>query len=47
MEKQKTTRWVEDTTIVVSREARAKLKMKALLKGLTLKAYLEEHANEK
>jgi hypothetical protein len=44
---QKKDRWEEDTLILVSRDTRAKLKLKAILKGLTLKEYLEKLANEK
>jgi len=46
MEKTKD-KWAEDTMILVSREARAKLKIKAVLKGLTLKQLLEDFAKEK
>jgi hypothetical protein len=45
VEKQKD-RWNEDTMILVSRETRAKLKLKAIKNGLTLKSYLEKFANE-
>ena len=40
-------RWEEDTMILVSRDTRAKLKLKAVLKGLTIKEYLKQIANEK
>ncbi len=53
-EKIKKDRWAEDTMIFVSRDTRAKLKMKALLltdkgakKSLTVKELLERYANEK
>jgi hypothetical protein len=46
MKKQKK-RWEEDTLILVSRDTRAKLKLKAILKGLTLKEYLKKIADEK
>lgn len=39
--------WEEDTNIHVSRDTRAKLKLKAIKVGLTLKDYLEKIANEK
>jgi hypothetical protein len=41
-------RWKEDTMIFVSKETRAKLKIKAIKvgKGLTLKEYLSKIANE-
>lgn len=40
-------RWEEDTMILVSRDTRAKLKMKALMtgKGLTIKELLKKYAN--
>jgi hypothetical protein len=40
-------RWLKDTMILVSREVRAKLKVKAILQGLTLKDYLKKIAYEK
>lgn len=43
-EKQKVNRWEEDTMILVSRDTRAKLKVKAIHEGLTLKEYLEKIA---
>ena len=46
MNKLKKDRWAEDTLILVSRDTRAKLKLKAILKGLTLKEYLAKIANE-
>lgn len=43
----KKSRWDVDANIIVSKETRAKLKMKALVAKKTLKAYLEDIANEK
>jgi hypothetical protein len=39
--------WKDNVLVFVSRDTRAKLKLKAILKGLTLKEYLEKIANEK
>ncbi len=39
---QKENRWAEDTTIVVRRDCRARLKMLALKKGQTLVDFLDE-----
>lgn len=43
---EKNNRWQEDTLIQVSRETRAKLKIKAVLEGKTLKKYLEDVAKK-
>ena len=43
-EKKQINRWVEDTMILVSREARAKLKINAILYGKDLKEYLNQVA---
>ena len=40
-------RWEEDALILVSRDTRAKLKLKAALKALTLKELLKKYADEK
>ena len=40
-------RWAEDTMILVSRDTRAKLKLKAALEAKTLKQLLEDFANKK
>ena len=42
----KKNRWEEDTMILVSRKTRAKLKLKAALKGQTLKQLLEDFSGE-
>lgn len=46
-EEKKESRWSENTMIMVSRDARAKLKMRALKEGKTLKSYLEDISNGK
>jgi len=49
MIKEKKVGWQDDVLVKVSRDTRAKLKMKALLtdKGLTIKELLSRFANEK
>ena len=39
--------WEDDVVVRVTRDARAKLKLKAIKVGLTLKDYLTKLANEK
>ena len=46
-EKIKKDRWAEDTMILISRKARASLRIKAALKGITLKELIENYANAK
>lgn len=46
-DKKKKSRWEEDTTVLISRDARAKLKMKALKAGKDLKKFLQDFANSK
>jgi hypothetical protein len=45
--KEKKSRWEEDCVVVLSRDARAKLKIKSALRGISIKALLEEFANIK
>lgn len=46
-DQKKDSRWLEDTTVVMSRDARAKLKLKALKAGKTLKQYLQDLSDSK